>query len=289
MAGTPRARSRRPRPGHAGDRQRRFLNEHGRRRAPDGPGVRRRRRARRDAGGRPHPRNAGGDVSGLALLEHPLRRRARLENLPEESVEGLLAYAAAPVEDVALVLVHGGGQKGSGVLTKLRKLKPVTESKSGELKASEYSGFVAAEVPATARRSTEEAAGFLVQAVGQDLRSLAAAADQLTNDFPGGRGRRRSSSTSVAARRRSRSRWPTRRSGGARRWRSRRCAGRSTPVPPPMVTSAFAGGAGGWPVQGGAARDAGRRPGKGGGRSPVENSARSGTSHAVGRTPGSRG
>ena len=30
-----------------------------------------------------------------------------------------------------------------------------------------------------------EAAGVLVQAVGQDLRSLAAAADQLTNDFPG--------------------------------------------------------------------------------------------------------
>ena len=31
----------------------------------------------------------------------------------------------------------------------------------------------------------QEAAGFLVQAVGQDLRSLAAAADQLTSDFPG--------------------------------------------------------------------------------------------------------
>ena len=45
-----------------------------------------------------------------------------LEDLPDESVDGLLDYAAAPVEDVALVLVHGGGQKGSGVLTKLRKL-----------------------------------------------------------------------------------------------------------------------------------------------------------------------
>ena len=65
--------------------------------------------------------------------------------LPDESVDGLLAYAAAPVEDVALVLVHGGGQKGSGVLTKLRKLGPVTESKSGELKSSEYASFVAAE------------------------------------------------------------------------------------------------------------------------------------------------
>ncbi len=58
-----------------------------------------------------------------------------LENLPDESVDGLLAYAAAPAEDVALVLVHGGGPKGSGVLTKLRKLAPVTEVKSEELAA----------------------------------------------------------------------------------------------------------------------------------------------------------
>ena len=32
-----------------------------------------------------------------------------LEDLPEASVDGLLDYAAAPAEDVALVLVHGGG------------------------------------------------------------------------------------------------------------------------------------------------------------------------------------
>ena len=108
-----------------------------------------------------------------------------LENLPEESVDGLLAYAAAPVDDVALVLVHGGGQKGSGVLTKLRKLGPVTESKSGELKTSEFPSFVAAEVRRHGATIDNEAAGALVQAVGQDLRSLAAAADQLTNDFPG--------------------------------------------------------------------------------------------------------
>jgi DNA polymerase-3 subunit delta len=108
-----------------------------------------------------------------------------LENLPEESVEGLLSYAAAPAEEVALVLVHGGGPKGSGVLTKLRKLKPVTEAKSGELKASEFPSFVASEVRSHGSSIDNEAAATLVQAVGQDLRSLAAAASQLTNDFPG--------------------------------------------------------------------------------------------------------
>jgi DNA polymerase III subunit delta len=108
-----------------------------------------------------------------------------LEQLPEESVEGLLRYAAEPADDVALVLVHGGGPKGSGVLTKLRKLAGVSEVKSGELRASEYPGFVAAEVRSHGATIDPEAAGVLVQSVGQDLRSLAAAAHQLTNDFPG--------------------------------------------------------------------------------------------------------
>jgi DNA polymerase-3 subunit delta len=107
-----------------------------------------------------------------------------LENLPEESVDGLLAYAAAPSDDVALVLVHGGGPKGSGVLTKLRKLPAVTESKSTELRPSELPNFVAAEARRHGSGIDQEAANVLVQAVGQDLRSLSAAAHQLANDFP---------------------------------------------------------------------------------------------------------
>jgi len=108
-----------------------------------------------------------------------------LENLPEESVAGLVEYASVPAEDVALVLVHGGGPKGSGTLTRLRKLSTVTEAKSGELRTSEYPGFVAAEMRSHGSRIDPDAADALVQAVGQDLRSLAAAADQLANDFPG--------------------------------------------------------------------------------------------------------
>jgi DNA polymerase III subunit delta len=107
-----------------------------------------------------------------------------LENLPDESVDGLLAYADAPADEVALVLVHGGGAKGSGVLTKLRKLPAVTEVKSEELRTSEYPGFAIAEARAHGATLEPEAAAVLVAAVGQDLRSLAAAADQLANDFP---------------------------------------------------------------------------------------------------------
>ena len=83
------------------------------------------------------------------------------------------------------MLVHSGGQKGSGVLTKLRKVASVTEVKSEAIKTSEYPRFVSSEVRMHGSRIEDDAATFLVQAVGQDLRSLAAAADQLVNDFPG--------------------------------------------------------------------------------------------------------
>jgi DNA polymerase-3 subunit delta len=108
-----------------------------------------------------------------------------LEQLPEESVAGLVDYASAPVDDVALVLVHGGGPKGSGTLTKLRKLPTVTEVKSEELKPSKFPGFVTAEVRRHGSRLDPDAAAVLVQAIGQDLRGLAAAAHQLATDFPG--------------------------------------------------------------------------------------------------------
>ncbi|WP_110205985.1 DNA polymerase III subunit delta [Nocardioides daejeonensis] len=108
-----------------------------------------------------------------------------LENVPSESVDGLLDFAAAPAEEVALVLLHSGGQKGSGTLAKLRKLPAVAEVKSAALKASEYPRFVQSEARTAGARMDDEAASFLVQAVGQDLRALAAAVDQLVNDFPG--------------------------------------------------------------------------------------------------------
>ena len=69
-----------------------------------------------------------------------------LEDLPDESYDGLLDYAAAPAEEIGLVLVHSGGQKGSGLLNKLRKLGPVTEVKSASLKPSEVTRLLAAEV-----------------------------------------------------------------------------------------------------------------------------------------------
>jgi DNA polymerase-3 subunit delta len=109
----------------------------------------------------------------------------QLEDLPDESVGGLLDYAEAPADDVALVLVHGGGPRGSGVLTKLRKAPGVTEVKTATLTAREYPGFVLNELRGHKVKIDADAAAFLVQAVGQDLRSLSAAASQLAGDFEG--------------------------------------------------------------------------------------------------------
>ena len=109
----------------------------------------------------------------------------KLEDLPEESVAGLLDYAASPADDVALVLVHSGGAKGSGVLTRLRKVSAVSEVKTAALTAREYPNFVTNELRAHQVKIDADAAAFLVQAVGQDLRSLSAAASQLAGDFEG--------------------------------------------------------------------------------------------------------
>jgi DNA polymerase-3 subunit delta len=108
-----------------------------------------------------------------------------LEDLPEDSHAGLLDYAAAPAEEVGLLLVHSGGQRGSGLLNRLRKLPTVREVKSASLKPSEMSRFVAAEVRSQGGRIAEDAADLLVQSVGSDLRALAGAAHQLSSDFPG--------------------------------------------------------------------------------------------------------
>jgi len=108
----------------------------------------------------------------------------QLEDLPEDAHAGLVDYAAEPAEDIGLVLVHSGGQKGSGLLTKLRKLPLVTEEKSATPKASDFPRFVASEVRSHGGRIADDAAEMLVQAIGQDLRALAGAAHQLASDFP---------------------------------------------------------------------------------------------------------
>jgi DNA polymerase-3 subunit delta len=106
-----------------------------------------------------------------------------LENLPETVQPALLEHAAAPTPDTAVVLVHSGGPKGKGLLDKLRKLPAVTEVRSEAPKPWKLAAFVSAEVRQYGGTIGEDAAAFLVEAVGTDLRALSGAAEQLVSDF----------------------------------------------------------------------------------------------------------
>ncbi len=105
---------------------------------------------------------------------------SELESLPDPAQEELTAYAAAPSPDVAVVLIHGGGQKGKKLLDLLRGQSSVTEVKVEAPKYErEFAAWVRTELRDLGATIDEEAASLLVASVGQDLRSLAGAADQL--------------------------------------------------------------------------------------------------------------
>lgn len=103
-----------------------------------------------------------------------------LQDLADVGQGELLAYAAQPSTDTAVVLVHGGGQKGKGLLDKLRAQAAVREVKHEAPKYErDHARWVATELRDHGARIDEQAATLLVASVGQDLRALAGAADQL--------------------------------------------------------------------------------------------------------------
>lgn len=110
-----------------------------------------------------------------------------LQDLADVAQAELLAHAAAPSPDVAAILVHGGGQKGKGLLDKLRAQGTVHEVKHEAPKYErDHAAWVRAELRDLGATIDEEAATLLVAAVGQDLRALAGAADQLVASIDSG-------------------------------------------------------------------------------------------------------
>ncbi|MEJ7706230.1 MAG: DNA polymerase III subunit delta [Nocardioidaceae bacterium] len=107
-----------------------------------------------------------------------------LEDLPEAAYSEVLAYVEAPADDVALILHHTGGTKGKGFIDKLRKAG-VVEVKTQPLKRWELPGWVTAEFRQHRTKIDEAGAAALVDAIGEDMRALAAAADQLSADAQG--------------------------------------------------------------------------------------------------------
>jgi len=103
-----------------------------------------------------------------------------LQDATEGPSEELAAYATEPSPDVAVILVHAGGQKGKKLLDQLRSAAAVTEVKVEAPKYErDFVGWARGESRDVGAPLDDAAATLLVQAVGQDLRALAGAIDQL--------------------------------------------------------------------------------------------------------------
>lgn len=88
-------------------------------------------------------------------------------------------------EDVCLVLVHAGGARGKALADVAKKAGAVLMDCAEIKKAGDKLNFVNGEFRAAGRRVSQDASRALLDAVGGDLRELAAACSQLCADTDG--------------------------------------------------------------------------------------------------------
>jgi DNA polymerase III subunit delta len=108
-----------------------------------------------------------------------------VQDLEPNQAEAVKRYLADPVEEIVLVLTHPGGVKGKALLEAVRKFKPVEIDCPKLAKPADRAAFVRNEFRQAKRKITDEAAQLVADAVGSDLRELAAAAGQLVSDTEG--------------------------------------------------------------------------------------------------------
>lgn len=103
----------------------------------------------------------------------------------DELYADLLGYVASPDPETTVVVVHASGQRGKKMLdTVVGSGAPVLQC-DPIARDSEKADFVVAELRAARRRAEPEAVRALVDALGTDLRELAAAVAQLVADTTG--------------------------------------------------------------------------------------------------------
>ena len=108
-----------------------------------------------------------------------------LEEAPDELQADVLGYLASPANEITLVVAHKSGVRGKKVLDTMKKAgarvidAPVIKSDGDKAQ------YAANEFRRQGRKATPEAVRALVEAVGKDLRELAAACAQLVGDTEG--------------------------------------------------------------------------------------------------------
>jgi DNA polymerase-3 subunit delta len=108
-----------------------------------------------------------------------------VEQATAELIADALAYLDFPADDVVLALVHGGGQRGKKLLDAVKSSGAPSIACEPIKKDAEKVAFASAELRRAGRRADAAAARALVEAVGADLRELAAACAQLVADTTG--------------------------------------------------------------------------------------------------------
>ena len=98
-----------------------------------------------------------------------------LDEAPDELQTDLLAFLAAPEPDITLVVTHKSGQRGKKVLDTLKKGGARVVEAPAIKSDRDKSDFAMHEFRAARRRASPEAVRALIEAVGKDLRELAAA------------------------------------------------------------------------------------------------------------------
>ncbi len=108
-----------------------------------------------------------------------------LDEAPDELQTDLLAFLAAPEPEITLVVTHKSGQRGKKVLDTLKKGGARVVEAPAIKSDRDKSDFAMHEFRAAKRRASPEAVRALIEAVGKDLRELAAACQQLISDTTG--------------------------------------------------------------------------------------------------------
>ncbi|GMA30939.1 DNA polymerase III subunit delta [Litorihabitans aurantiacus] len=106
------------------------------------------------------------------------------EAMTDACATDVLAYLADPAPDVTLVIRHGGGVRGKKVLDALVAAK-VGQVACDPVADRDKPAFVTAEFSRARRKIAGDGVAALVDAVGSDLRELAAASQQLISDTTG--------------------------------------------------------------------------------------------------------
>ena len=107
------------------------------------------------------------------------------QNVSKDVAAELTRYAKNPAPDVVLIMTHAGGAKGKELLAAAKAAGARLIECPKVTRFAERLDFIRGEFRRAGQRADDGAARALLDAVGSDLRELAAACDQLAADTDG--------------------------------------------------------------------------------------------------------